>query len=176
VIVQLHAQKSAKEAEHKKLSEKFQKLKSSYDDSEQKLVEQEELLQTLTTGLSTANSKKKDNAASAGGYMGRIAAAKDLSTQLQSSIGQAQVRINHLEKELKETEPESKKAMKDSEGSRKKLESVRSEVKKLESELEKLGWSEEAEASNSDRKDKINQAWREALEVRYISKFLNDCW
>ena len=94
------------------------------DASAAELAKQEELLQTLITGLSSSS----DDQQGAGGYMGQLADAKAQLSAVGTETEQARFKISMAEKEIKEKEPRAKKAEKEGEGSVRELEAKKKEV------------------------------------------------
>ncbi|SNX83715.1 probable SMC2 - chromosome segregation protein [Melanopsichium pennsylvanicum] len=138
----LHQTLQEKEVAIQDMSGSFSKLKADYDGAVADVNKQDELLQTLLTGM-TSSSKNKEG--SAGGYMGQIAAARAEETAAGTEIEQSKLRIGHLEKEVKQKEPLAKKAQKDAAGLMNELESCRTAVQQLEAQMDKLGWDDEKE-------------------------------
>ena len=90
----------------------FAELKTAYDAGVAELAKNEELLQTLLTGLSSSNADDKG----AGGYLGQLAEAKARLASAGTEAEQAKVKIGLAEKEIKEKEPRAKKAEKEGGG------------------------------------------------------------
>nr|WJN25075.1 condensin complex subunit [Farysia itapuensis] len=129
-----------------KLSASFAELKAEYDAAVADLNKQDELLQTLLTGMASS-SKNKAGEGSAGGYMGQIAAARAQESAASTEFEQAKLRIGHLDKEVKQKEPLAKKAKTDAAGLLSDLEASRSKVTQSEAQLSKLDWNDEKEKS-----------------------------
>ncbi|CCF51604.1 hypothetical protein NDA11_006054 [Ustilago hordei] len=140
----LHETLQEKQAELVDLSGSFSKLKADYDGAVAEVNKQDELLQTLLTGMASS-SKSKSGESSAGGYMGQIASARAEESAAGTEIEQSKLRIGHLEKEVKQKEPLAKKAQKDAAGLMSELETSRGAVQQLEAHMEKLGWNDEKE-------------------------------
>lgn len=138
----LYQVRDEKTEELKGLSESFGRLKTEYDQANDALTKEDELLQTLLTGMA---SKSKDDKTVQGGYMGRLADAKAREAAAGTQIEQAKLKIGHLEKERKTKEPQAKKAEKESAGLLSELKAARASVEKLESNIQATGWDEERE-------------------------------
>ncbi|KAJ1587639.1 hypothetical protein NDA15_007261 [Ustilago hordei] len=101
----LHETLQEKQAELVDLSGSFSKLKADYDGAVAEVNKQDELLQTLLTGMASS-SKSKSGESSAGGYMGQIASARAEESAAGTEIEQSKLRIGHLEKEQLEAHME----------------------------------------------------------------------
>jgi structural maintenance of chromosome 2 len=119
----------------------FAEFKAAYDAGVTELAKTEELLQTLTTGLSSSTS----NEDTAGGYMGQLADAKARMAAAGTEAEQAKVRIGLAEKEINEKEPRAKKAEKEGAGLVQDLARKRGDVEKLRARVDKSGWDEKRE-------------------------------
>ncbi len=169
----LQADQASLEALHETLREKeeqlvdmsgsFSKLKADYDGAVADVNKQDELLQTLLTGMASS-SKSKGGESSAGGYMGQIASARAEETAASTEIEQSKLRIGHLEKEVKQKEPLAKKAQKDAAGLMSELESSRTAVQQLEAHMQKLGWDDEKEKSLLQSKAEWSRRVSDLLE------------
>ncbi|KAJ1028267.1 hypothetical protein NDA13_003711 [Ustilago tritici] len=159
----LHETLQEKEAELVDLSGSFSKLKADYDGAVAEVNKQDELLQTLLTGMASS-SKSKSGESSAGGYMGQIASACAEESAAGTEIEQSKLRIGHLEKEVKQKEPLAKKAQKDAAGLMSELETSRGAVQQLEAHMEKLGWDDEEEKLLLQSKAEWSQRVSDLLE------------
>jgi len=138
----------------------FNIVKSTFDTTTARLSSDEELLQTLITGLSSSSD---DNAA--GGYMGQLAEAKARLASAGTEAEQAKVKIEHGERELKEKEPRAKKAAKEGEGLTKELEGARKEREELKTRVAGLEWDEDVESELLQRKAAVSTKMNGLLEV-----------
>nr|WJN25082.1 condensin complex subunit [Tranzscheliella williamsii] len=152
-----------KELSLQKLSGSFGELKADYDSAVADLNKQDELLQTLLTGMASS-SKSKGGEGSAGGYMGQIATARAEQSAAGTEVEQSKLRIGHLEKEVKQKEPLAKKAQKDAAGLLSELESSRAAVADLEAKMEKLGWDDQQEKCLLQSKAEWSQRVSDLLE------------
>nr|DBA11433.1 TPA_inf: SMC2 [Testicularia cyperi] len=158
-----------KQASLEKLSGSFAELKADYDAAVADLNKQDELLQTLLTGMASS-SKSKSGEGSAGGYLGQIATARAEESSAGTEIEQAKLRIGHLEKEVKQKEPLAKKAQKEAAGLMSDLESSRATVTDLEAKLEALGWNDDKEKSLLQSKAEWSRKVSELLERKEALK------
>lgn len=146
------------------LSSSFATLKSTYDASLAELNKQDELLQTLLTGMA---SKSAEDGAAQGGYMGQLADARSRLSAAGTEIEQSKLRISHLEKELKEKEPQARKAEKENAGLLKELATARYALVRMQGELSKLGWDETKEKDLLKSKADLSKQVAQLLEVRH---------
>ncbi len=122
-------------ADAAKFSEIHEAIKRTYDVLRAEAVKQEELLQTLTTGISSKAGQ--DN-----GYMDQLQDAKSRMSETNTKQEQAKVRIAHLELRVKEEEPAVQQAMLQNKSLLKELEQMRGRAEELQNKLRTLGWSE----------------------------------
>ncbi|KAF8907016.1 condensin complex subunit SMC2 [Gymnopilus junonius] len=115
-----------KQKEVEKVQTTTDHLKEKHATLESKLQADEELLQTLLTGLSSAHSANKGKG---GGYMGAIADAGNASPKPRRRKNKGRMRA--FAKEAKDNE--------------KRLGGLKAEVKALEERVAKTGWSAERE-------------------------------
>lgn len=145
-----------------KLSDTFGHLKSEYDAEVAELSRNDELLQSLLTGMAS----KKQSGSNQGGYMGQLAEARSTESSAGTEIKQAQLRISSLEKEIKTKEPQAKKAEKESAGLVKQLEATKDEVEKVAGALAASGWDESREKSLLQEKADLGKRIASLLETR----------
>lgn len=145
-----------------KLSAAFDKVKASHDAENLKLASDEELLQTLLTGLSSNNT----NAAGGGGYMGQLAAAQQRATRAAAEeegnskrLGAAQAELSTLEKKRKEGEKEADKGRKD-------LDKAKSDVAAIQRKIDKSGWNAELEKQADEKLAGLRNKIRTLTGVR----------
>lgn len=153
--------KMAKELE--KLSATFSKLKTDFDTSNAELAKNDDLLQSLLTGMASKASK---NAGAQSGYMGQLAEARSVESKAGTDVEQAKLRMTALEKEVKTKEPQAKKAEKEGSGLLKQLETAKSDVERLSSALAASGWDENREKQMMQRKSDLQRSITQLLEQR----------
>ncbi|KDR72865.1 hypothetical protein GALMADRAFT_252175 [Galerina marginata CBS 339.88] len=142
-----------KQKDVEKLETTHGKVKEKYDAQEAKLASDEELLQTLLTGLSSTGAKNKG-----GGYMGQLADARARIAQAAAEEEQSKVKLGMSEKELVDLENRMKAFAKESRDNLKKLENLKAEVQGIENKVTSSGWSAE--------KDKeLDRQLRDAREL-----------
>ncbi|KAJ9669729.1 Structural maintenance of chromosomes protein 2 [Coniosporium apollinis] len=159
-------EKSAEELE-KQLKEKaklYEKLQQRYDAAHAELAaqtaeveKQEELLQTLLTGVASKEGQES-------GYQGQLQDAKNRASAASTEQEQAKLKISHLEKRIKEEEPRAKKAKEQNSGLLKDLESLRTQAEKLEADLSKLGFEAGKEEAMYQEETRLQQRIRELRE------------
>ncbi|KAK4052017.1 Structural maintenance of chromosomes protein 2 [Microbotryomycetes sp. JL221] len=159
-VKELSCQKQAKEQGSQAIAEEFKQLKTSYDEVTAALKSSEDLLQSLLTGMSSSDESTSS------GFMGQLAQARALASNLGTEAERAKARIDHLQKEVKDKEPKAKKAASDSKGLVSELDKTRKEVASLEAALSKMDWNDEKEAALRDRRDVENAAVRKLMEER----------
>lgn len=113
-----------KEAEFAQSQVTFQDLKKSHDAKVEEAKKSEDLLEALSTGLSTADSEK--------GFVEQLQAAKNQSTTIASETQQAKLKLGHLNTELKELEPKAKKMEKENGDVQKTLEETKKATAAIE--------------------------------------------
>ncbi|TIB88148.1 putative nuclear condensin complex protein [Wallemia mellicola] len=128
-----------KEKSTKSITDKFNVVDESYQNSVDALAKAEELLQTLQTGL--ASSSKDDTGA--GGFLGQMQEAKARATQGATEYQQSQVKKDHLNKEIKDKERRVKDTTSDSQDLTKQINKVKTALEKIVKELESLNWDDE---------------------------------
>ncbi|KAF8803977.1 condensin complex subunit SMC2 [Phlegmacium glaucopus] len=136
-----------------KVATAHRKVKDEHTSLETKLGTDEELLQTLLTGLSSTGAKNKG-----GGYMGQLADAKARLAQGAAEEEQSKVKLTMSEKELVNLEARMKVFAKEAGDNLKKLEALKATVQACQAKVTNSGWSVE--------KDKqLDMQLREARET-----------
>jgi len=116
----------------------YTKIKEKHTALEAKLSSDEELLQTLLTGLSSKGAKNQG-----GGYMGALADARARIAQGAAEEQQSKVKLGMSEKELAELEQRHRAFAKEAEASMKKIANIKAAVQALEAKVVNCGWSQE---------------------------------
>ncbi|SGZ26096.1 BQ5605_C024g09833 [Microbotryum silenes-dioicae] len=158
---ELASSRKEREQSSKEAAQQFASLKANYDATTTSLKASEDLLQTLLTGISSSSDESTSS-----GFMGQLAKAKELASNLGTEAERAKARIEHLQKELKEKEPRAKKAASEGKGLISELEAAKKERATLEAALGKLGWDEDKETQLRERRDVEGKAVRKLLEER----------
>lgn len=118
-----------------------------------KLASDEELLQTLLTGLSSSNAKTKG-----GGYMGQLAEAKAKIAQGAAEEEQAKVKVTMQQKELSALEARLKDHSKEAKDNTKRVENLIKGLEELEKNVERCGW-------NAENEKELESALREGRDT-----------
>ncbi|KAF0485005.1 putative nuclear condensin complex subunit Smc2 [Gigaspora margarita] len=126
---------SQKRKNYETLQAQFDQIKKNHDEKSEKVRKSDELLQTLSTGVSAQEGHEN-------GYMEQLQEAKNNATQAKTELEQAKLKISHLEKELKEKEPQAQKAQKDGRGLLSTLESARKTAQDLHANLSRIDWDQ----------------------------------
>ncbi|KAK0547892.1 Structural maintenance of chromosomes protein 2 [Tilletia horrida] len=164
-ISSLKQQVTEKEHELSELQEMFAEMKEGYDKNVAALEKEDELLQTLLTGMASKG-QKNNEPGNQGGYLGQIAAAKADEAAASSEISQAKLKITHLEKEIAAKRPKAEKARKDNAGLLAELQTNQKKAVDLEGKLGKLSWDEEKERNATEARATMNARLVQLLERR----------
>lgn len=150
-----------------KLGHTFGQLKADFDEANDALSKQDELLQTLLTGMASRDSGDK---AKQGGYMGQLAEAREREAAAGTEIEQANLRIKHLEKELKTKEPQARKAEKEGASLLQELATARESVSSLQQNITATGWDDgkekELQSARAETTQRINQLLEQKDRVK----------
>ncbi|KAJ7638237.1 condensin complex subunit SMC2 [Roridomyces roridus] len=124
----------------------FKTVKDKHNVLDEKLKSDEELLQSLLTGLSG----NKDNTGG-GGYMGQLATARQQAAQATAEEQQNRVKLGMSEGELKTLEARWKALEREAGDGKKKLEAMRAAVEGCRAKLAQCAWNEEKENATDGR-------------------------
>lgn len=161
-LTDLRKAHATKEKEHEKLNIEYTALRSDYDKALDGLTKDEELLQTLTTGMSSANGK----AANQGGYMGLISDARARDAQAASEIEQHKMKAEHLAREVVAKEKSLKTASKEQDAIQANLLRVEREEQALALQLQENGFDPQARTQLQEERNRIGRHVRELAEKR----------
>jgi structural maintenance of chromosome 2 len=145
-----------KKESYEKINKEYELFKKDYDEKTEEMRSTDELIQTLTTGISAEEGHEN-------GYMEQLQQAKNSANQASTSEEQASLKMRHMRKELAEKEPQAAKALIESQGSVIALEKKKSEISEIERQLGALNWNPEIE----------NDLWRRKRQEQDI---LNDLY
>ncbi|KAF9039177.1 condensin complex subunit SMC2 [Panaeolus papilionaceus] len=152
-------------SEKQKLADQVQGIYDTLKREEEALTAKhtsdEELLQTLLTGLSSSNNKNKG-----GGYMGQLADAKAKIAQAAAEEEQNKTKLNMNQKELTGLENKMKAFAKEAGDNIKKLQTIQAAVQACEKRLNECGWSAEKEQDLEMRLKKARQDVKELGDQR----------
>lgn len=132
-VKELEVQTIEKNQIYQKIQKQYDSAKADLDKQTEELEKNEELLQTLQTGVTSREGQEN-------GYQGQLQDARNRASTSTTEQEQAKLKILHFEKRLKEDGPRAKKAKEQNSGLLKDLEVLRAHAKKLESELGQLGF------------------------------------
>lgn len=132
-VKELEAQTKEKSQIYQKIQKQYDSAKADLDKQTEELEKNEELLQTLQTGVTSREGQEN-------GYQGQLQDARNRASASITEQEQAKLKILHFEKQLKEDGPRAKKAKEQNSGLLKDLEVLRAQAKKVESELGQLGF------------------------------------
>ncbi|AET39444.1 condensin subunit SMC2 Ecym_4390 [Eremothecium cymbalariae DBVPG len=145
------------EQQYNELNDSIEKLKSQHKDKE-------ELLSTLTTGISSTG-------ATDGGYNSQLAAAKAKLGEAEISIKKANMRIAMLQKELASSEPLLQRAKKDNEEQIMQVKQRGQEIEKLKVSLNKSGFNPELMKTLRRRENELkNNLQKLSNDTEYLRR------
>ncbi|KAI8378675.1 RecF/RecN/SMC [Choanephora cucurbitarum] len=136
---------SEKKEAYQQIRQEYELFKKDYDQKQDEMRSTDELVQTLTTGISAEEGHEN-------GYMEQLQQSRHTVSQASTLEEQALLKIKHLRKELAEKEPQAAKALADSQGSVAALEQKKLEISELERQLNALDWNPETEENLLKRK------------------------
>lgn len=157
VVKELEAQVREKGKFYEKLQTQYDTAKADLDKQTAELEQNEELLQTLQTGVASREGQEN-------GYQGQLQDARNRASAATTEQEQAKLKISHLEKRVKEDGPRAKKAMEQNSGLLKDLEVLRAQAKKLETELGKLGFEPGREENVIEQQGSLQKQIRNLRE------------
>lgn len=157
VVKELEAQVREKGKIYEKLQTQYDTAKADLDKQTAELEQNEELLQTLQTGVASREGQEN-------GYQGQLQDARNRASAATTEQEQAKLKISHLEKRVKEDGPRAKKAMEQNSGLLKDLEVLRAQAKKLEAELGKLGFEPGREENLIEQQGSLQKQIRNLRE------------
>ena len=130
---ELEAQTLEKNQIYQRIQKQYDSAKAGLDKQRGELEKNEELLQTLQTGVTSREGQEN-------GYQGQLQDARNRASASTTEQEQAKLKIVHFEKRLKEDGPRAKKAKELNSGLLKDLEVLRAQAQKLGSDLGRLGF------------------------------------
>lgn len=145
-----------------RINQEYAAFKKDHDEKTAEMKSTDELIQTLTTGVSAEEGREN-------GYMEQLQQSKNAANQASTTEEQASLKIRHLQNELREKEPQAAKALAESQGSVVALERKKAEITEIQNQLNALHWNPDIENDLLRRKngtrDKLNELYdeREAL-------------
>lgn len=158
-----------KQASNDSIKAKHAQAKAAHDELGARLGSDEELLQTLLTGLSSSNSKTKG-----GGYMGQLADAKQKIAQGSAEEEQAKMKLGMQKKQLADLEAKVKNHAKEAGENMKKLETLTKKLKEFERKVDETGWNLEKENNLEVMLKQAREDVKRLTEVGIIDQRPND--
>lgn len=157
VVKELEAQVREKGKIYEKLQMQYDTAKADLDKQTAELEQNEELLQTLQTGV--ASKEGQEN-----GYQGQLQDARNRVSAATTEQEQAKLKISHLEKRIKEDGPRAKKAKEQNSGLLNELEVLRAQAKKVDEELGRLGFEPGREEKMIEQQETLQRQIRDLRE------------
>ncbi|KAF9927533.1 Structural maintenance of chromosomes protein 2, partial [Modicella reniformis] len=127
-----------KRAEFQKLQGTYNELKREYDEQQEQVRMNEELIQTLSTGLAAEEGHEN-------GYMEQLQRTKASATQATSFVEQSKLKLKHLELGLVEKRRQAATAQKNNKDLGAGLLAAKQQVKQLEETLRQQTFDHEKE-------------------------------
>lgn len=143
------------------LDKAFQQVREEHTRLEQKFQSDEELLQTLLTGLGGTNN-------SGGGYMGQLAEAKTRLAQAKTEEEQTKFKLGVAQNELKDLEKKMKDFEREAADGKKKLENMQKAVEQQKQALNQLGWNKQKEDEFVAKLSEARRTVRHLSDVRFF--------
>ncbi|KAG7095814.1 hypothetical protein E1B28_006514 [Marasmius oreades] len=147
----LESSHAEKEKEVKQINKTYDAVKATNTTKQEKLNSDEELLQTLLTGLSSKDTN------SGGGYMGQLQAARTKQSQAAAEEEQLKVKVTMADRELKETEAHWKKVEKNAGEGKRRLDTMQGVVNECKRKLAACGWNEEMEREGDSKIESLRR-------------------
>lgn len=157
VVKELEAQVREKRKIYENRQTQYDMAKADLDKQTAELEQNEELLQTLQTGVASREGQEN-------GYQGQLQDAHNRVSAATTEQEQAKLKISHLEKRIKEDGPRAKKAMEQNAGLLKDLEVLRAQAKKLAAELGQLGFEAGREEKLIEQQGSLQKQIRDLRE------------
>lgn len=156
-VKELEAQTTEKNQIYQEIQKQYDSAKADLDKQTEELEKNEELLQTLQTGVTSREGQEN-------GYQGQLQDARNRASASTTEQEQAKLKILHSEKRLKEDGPRAKKAKEQNSGLLKDLGFLRAQAKKLESELGQLGFEPGTEENMIEQQGALQKQIRNLRE------------
>ncbi|KAI8973317.1 hypothetical protein BDF20DRAFT_824084 [Mycotypha africana] len=134
-----------KRSSYERVYKEYEQFKKENDEKTAQMKSMDELIQTLTTGISAEEGQEN-------GYMEQLQQFKNAANKASTAEEQATLKIKHLSKELKEKEPQAARALKESNDSVVILDNKKAEIVELQKQLDALNWNPKIEKELLRRK------------------------
>ena len=170
---------TTEQAEHVLISKQhYESAKSIYDQLQGKTIQEEELLQSLTTGVSTTGSDS-GYARLLNGKTLYLIYPLDLRQQksaASSTVQKAQIQLAELASELNSLEPRAAEARKRLNGKMETISELRAGIAELEAKLADSGYDTSAESVLTQEKRQLDTKMRKLEEaVDELKAQVNQC-
>ncbi|KAI5806929.1 hypothetical protein EDC01DRAFT_6535 [Geopyxis carbonaria] len=126
---------SEKNAIYYNVKEHYDAAKKEIDALSAEHDQHDELLQTLSTGISSREGQQS-------GYQNQLQDVRNKISIASTEQGQAKLKISHLEQSIKEQEPRAKKARQQNETLLSDLDKLKEVAMNIQAQLDKLGFEE----------------------------------
>lgn len=148
---------------HKNLEQEYNQAKSRLSELKETHTKKEELLSTLTTGVS---SKGKS-----GGYNAQLQEEKQKLAAANVSIQQSKMKVEHLVSDNKSNQPKLTKAKKEHEAFLQEINQLKQKQADLEGQLTKVGFDPSKVKDLKRREVEINRELHKVTnEVNYLKR------
>lgn len=137
-----------------KLEDKYNKEKEAQDALAKQIAKNQELLQSLQTGVASKAGQKS-------GYANQLQEVQDTVNAAKTAVGQAEVRIQHLEKQIAKDTKKTAKAQADNKQTLEQLEALKAKSAELKQQLEAAGWEPSSLEKLKAREQELAQRARE---------------
>jgi structural maintenance of chromosome 2 len=148
---------------HKKLESDYNLIKNKLLELQSTSVKKEELLSTLTTGVSSKGHS--------GGYSAQLQEERSKLNESNVIIEQHKLRAQHLLSENQSTEPKLAKAQHEHDVFAQEIEQLKQKKESLEQQLSDLGFDAQRERDLKKREDTLNrESHRLTNEVNFLKR------
>ncbi|VDB87086.1 unnamed protein product [Peniophora sp. CBMAI 1063] len=145
-----------KEKELERLTNAYNTSKEAHDTAQAALQQNEDLLQTLLTGVTAAS-----NSGGGGGYMGQLSDAQARLAQAQTREEQARNKLSMQQKELKGAQARFKEVEKEVGQGQRNLEAKKAELVKMTTSAASLRWSADEERKLETEFQEVKESIRQ---------------
>ncbi|KAF9110806.1 Structural maintenance of chromosomes protein 2 [Mortierella sp. AM989] len=153
-----------KRTEFQKLQVTYNEMKQKHDGQQEQVRMNEELIQTLSTGLAAEEGHEN-------GYMEQLQRVKASAAQATTSVEQSKLKLKHLEAELVDKRRSVNVAQKNSKDLSSGLLAIKQQVKQLEDTLRRQTFDPEKERALLMEKAKQSEAASKLSEqIEYTSR------
>ncbi|KAF9095480.1 Structural maintenance of chromosomes protein 2 [Mortierella sp. AD031] len=156
-----------KRAECERLQVTYNELKRKYDDQQEQVRTNEELIQALSTGVSTKEGHEN-------GYMEQLQRVKATVAQETTQVEQSKLKLKHLEVDLVDKKKQAAAAQRNNKGLSAALEAAKQQVRQLEDSLRRQTFDPEKERGLLiDRASEADAFARVSEQIELMSRRLS---